>query len=214
MSVSILIPTFNRLKFNNIINLNISLQDYPLINEIIIADDGDERLYINSEHTILYYKVDRMSIGEKRNYLKSKATSKYIIHMDTDDFYNPSYISDSIFNLIVSKKSLSGSSDMIIYRDGKTYKQSCIYLNMLNEATLCYTKEYSNLNNFSTTNSGEGVTFCNSEDLIELDIEKIMICICHSGNTVNKKVWTIPQYEKEINIELYKNHLKLLKSMS
>tara|TARA_R110000868_G_scaffold167194_1_gene401480 strand:+ start:3010 stop:3657 length:648 start_codon:yes stop_codon:yes gene_type:complete len=215
MSVSILIPTFNRKKFSNIISLNIISQTYPLIKEIIIADDGDEkeRLNITCKYSILYYVVPRMSIGEKRNLLKNKASSEYIVHMDTDDFYNPDYISNSIYNLISNNKALSGSSNMIMYANNKTYKQQCIYLNLLNEATLCYTKEYSNFNNFASQNSSEGIIFCKCEHIVETEIEDIMICLCHSENTVNKNAWLVPDYEKPINMNIYKNHLNLLSNL-
>jgi len=216
MSVSILIPTFNRKKFNELISLNINSQTYPLIKEIIIADDGDseQRLNIKSNYTILYYVVDRMTIGEKRNFLKSKAISYYLIHMDTDDFYNPDYISNSIFNLIICNKNLTGSSDMIMYKNNNTYSQSCIYLDFLNEATMCYTKEYSNNHNFNEVNSNEGLSFCNIPDIIETPIENIMICICHANNTVDKTNWLTKQYEKEIDLTIYKNHLELLSTFN
>ena len=84
MSVSIIIPTYNRTKFSDLISLNIKKQDYPMIKEIIIADDGDdnERLNLDVSYTVLYYKVPRCSIGEKRNFLMEKATGKYIAFLD------------------------------------------------------------------------------------------------------------------------------------
>jgi len=211
MSVSILIPTYNRKQFNELINLNIKSQTYPLIKEVIIADDGDdhERIILDLPYTILYFKVERMSIGKKRNFLKSKASGDYLIHFDTDDFYNPDYISNSVFNLISSGKSLSGSSDMILYNFEKTYLQSCIYINYINEATMCYTKKYSENHFFKEENSGEGLNFCNIKYISLLDIYKIMICIIHKQNTINKNIWINEKYEKEIDLSIYKNHLNL-----
>lgn len=209
MSVSILIPTYNRKHFETLINLNIKLQTYPLIKEIIIADDGEETLNLDLPYTILYYKVVRMSIGEKRNFLKSKASGDYLIHMDTDDFYNPEYVSDSVFNLIQSGKSLSGSSDMLMYDGIRTYKQCCIFLNYLNEATLCYTKKYALEHDFSISMSSEGLSFCDVKHIVELDIHRIMICLCHSNNTVDKKPWTDDKYVFDLDLEKYKKHLDL-----
>jgi glycosyltransferase involved in cell wall biosynthesis len=209
MSVSILIPTYNRKHFEELINLNIKIQTYPLIKEIIIADDGEEQINFNIPYSVLYYKVDRMSIGEKRNFLKSKASGDYLIHFDTDDFYHKDYISNSVFNLIQSGKSLSGSSDMLMYDGKNTYKQHCIYLNFLNEATLCYTKEYSKNNDFKIGMSSEGLSFCKIKDISELDINHIMICLCHSSNTVDKKPWTGLKYLSKIDMDIYKKHLEL-----
>ena len=209
MSVSILIPTYNRKHFETLINLNIKIQTYPLIKEIIIADDGEDTLNLDLTYSILYYKVERMSIGEKRNFLKSKACGDYLIHMDTDDFYSPDYVSDSVFNLIQSGKSLSGSSDMLMYDGSRTYKQRCIFLNYLNEATLCYTKKYALEHDFSNSMSSEGISFCAIKHISELDINSIMICLCHSNNTVDKKPWTADKYVFDLNLEKYKKHLIL-----
>src|SRR6056300_1423032 len=46
MYVSILIPTFNRRRFSELITHNILNQTYPFVKEVIVADDGydDERL--------------------------------------------------------------------------------------------------------------------------------------------------------------------------
>ena len=209
MSISILIPTYNRKHFEALINLNIKLQTYPLIKEIIIADDGEETLNLDLPYSILYYKVDRMSIGEKRNFLKSKATSDYLIHFDTDDFYDPEYVSNSVFNLIQSGKSLSGSSDMLLYDGKSTFKQSCIYLNYLNEATMCYTKKYALEQDFSCSMSSEGISFCDIKHINELDINSIMVCLCHEKNTVDKSMWATDKYLCNLNLEKYKKHLDL-----
>ena len=214
MYVSIIIPTFNRTKFSDLISLNIKQQDYPFIKEIIIADDGDdnERLVLDVPYTVLYYKVPRCSIGEKRNFLTSKATGDYICNMDTDDFYNPSYISTSIFNLIKSGKKVSGSSDMLLLHDGKTYKQRCIYLDLLNEATLVFTKEYATTHKFSNAMSSEGKGFLTGSlaDIYETPIEDIMICLAHKNNTVNKLPWTDEKYLTNIDMTKYKDHIKIL----
>ena len=113
-SVDILIPTYNRKKFEKLITHNISIQSYPLIKNIIVADDSDIDLplYLPTKYNLNYYKVERMSIGAKRNFLLSKSTSRYVAFLDTDDFYNCNYISHSIHTLLMSGKSITGSSDM------------------------------------------------------------------------------------------------------
>jgi len=214
MYVSIIIPTFNRSQFKQLISLNINSQDYPFIKEIIIADDGDdlERLVLDVPYTVLYYKVSRVTIGEKRNFLMSKATGDYIACFDTDDIYNQSFLSTSIFNLIKSGKNVSGSSDMLLLHEGKTYKQHCIYMDLLNEATLVCRREYCLTHSFSNTMSSEGKRFLSGSlaDIYETKIEDIMVCVSHKGNTVNKSAWTEEKYLTKMDMTQYEKHLKIL----
>lgn len=213
MDCSIIIPTYNRKMFSDLISHNIITQDYPLIREIIIADDGDdaERLVLNVPYTVLYYKVARCSIGEKRNLLVSKCSGHYVACFDTDDFYHPRHLSTSIFNLMKNNKNVSGSSDMLLLSDGRTYKQRCIYLDYLNEATLVFTREYGEAHSFSNRSSSEGIGFLTSlGDIQETDIEKIMVCVAHNSNTVSKKAWTEEKYATDFNMDIYSDHMKLL----
>ena len=214
MHVSIIIPTFNRKSFSELISLNIKTQTYPFIKNIIIADDGadHERLVLDVPYTVLYYKVDRMSIGEKRNFLISKCDTEYVACMDTDDMYNPEYISQSIFNLIKFDKDVSGSADMNMYRDGKTYKQRCLYIDMINEATLVFKKAYADTHQFSFGNSSEGVGFLagNIGLIHETNIDDIMVCVAHQHNTVSKSAWTVDKYAEQLDMSKYSTHLKLL----
>ena len=214
MDVSIVIPTYNRKKFSDLISLNIRLQTYPFIKEIIIADDGEEseRLVLDVPYTILYYRVPRMTIGEKRNFLMEKATGHYIANFDTDDFYNPEYLSSSIFNLVKSGKTISGSSDMIIMGKGKTFKQRCIYMDLINEATIVCTKEYALSHKFSNSMSNEGLGFITGclNDIYETAIEDIMCCIAHNGNTVPKVEWLVEKYAMKIDMKMYNAHMRIL----
>ena len=213
MECSIVIPTYNRKRFSKLISFNIIKQTYPFIKEVLIADDGDDeqRLDLDIPITILYYKVPRMSIGDKRNFLMSKASGDFIAHFDTDDIYNPDYISTSIFNLIKSDKNISGSSDMNLYdlTTKKTYSQRCIYLHMLNEATLVYKKSFADTHRFSNSMSSEGIGFLNNSlnDIYETPISDIMVCICHESNTVSKSVWFKPEYESNVDMTKYTDYL-------
>lgn len=214
MYVSILIPTFNRHRFSELITHNILAQTYPFIKEVIIADDGynDERLNIKVPYSVMYYKVPRMNIGEKRNFLMSKATGDYLAHMDTDDMYSRDYLSSSIYNLIKTGKGLSGSSDMLMMdtATSNTYKQRCINIDMLNEATMCYTKSYAEKHKFSNKMSSEGISFCEIKEIVETPIEEIMVCLAHTENTVCKKQWVDDAYKSPIDMTWYKRHLEIL----
>ncbi len=219
MECSIVIPTYNRKKFSKLISLNIIKQTYPFIKEVIVADDGDhdERLVLNIPYSVLYYKVPRMSIGQKRNFLASKATTDFICHMDTDDIYSPDYLSRSIFNLIKNGKCVSGSSDMNMYNvvTKKTYNQKCIFLHMLNEATMVYRKSFADTHKFSNSMSSEGIGFLTNSlnDIYETPIDDIMICVCHDLNTVSKLQWCNPKYETAIDMTKYTDYLISLDSV-
>ena len=193
-SCSIIIPTFNRASFSQQISDNIKSQTYPFITEVLIGDDGSEPLDLVVPYPIRYFTLPRMSIGTKRNFLVSQATSEYVACMDTDDYYQPGFISKSIFNLIRTGKSVSGSADMIMAHGDKRYKTRCLYLDMLNEATLVFRRTFPG--RFADTSAGEGRSFLDGflEDIVETDIESLMICQVHAGNTVDKSGWLQEKY--------------------
>lgn len=214
-SVSIVIPTFNRKKFEKLIEYNINSQTYYNIQEIIILDDSDkdDSLSIKTMYPIRYLRVPRVSIGEKRNYGVKVANSKYIAFMDTDDFYNPNFISKSIFNLIKEDKTISGSADMIVYDKISYYKQSCMFLYLLNEATLVFKK--TDDINFNNSSSNEAVPWLikNMSNIFETSIDDIMCCLSHNENTISKTIWCTTTYEY-INLDTkYENHIKILSNI-
>ena len=106
MSVSIIVPTYNRRRFETLLEYNINSQTYYNIKEIIILDDSDidRPLCIRTLIPIRYYTVPRCTIGMKRNFGVKLAHGEYIAFMDDDDFYHPDYISHSIFVSIIFSK--------------------------------------------------------------------------------------------------------------
>lgn len=220
-SVSIIIPTYNRKKFEKLIEYNINIQDYPCIEGVYIADDSDtdEALHLNIPYNIHYYKTKRCTIGEKRHFLNNISKGKYIINFDTDDFYKKDYISTSIFTLIDEDKGCCGSADMIIYNNKDFYKQRCIFLYMLNEGTMCMTKEfYDKSTKYIPTNSNESMIFLkeNINDICETK-ESLMCCLGHDKNTIDKSVWykpeTLMRMDETCRNE-YKSHIELLSTLN
>jgi len=220
MFVTIVIPTYNRKKFENLISYNINTQNYPFIKEVIIADDGlpDQALDLKIKYNISYHTIPRCTIGTKRNYLNSMCTTQYIVCMDTDDFYSKNYISNSIYSLIKSGRNIAGSAEMIMYQisTGEYFYQRCLYLDMLNEATLVYTKKYADTHTFTNASSGEGISFLrgNTHEIIETDIRDVMCCITHAGNTVNKSAWLTSTYSMSIPPTCYDVHLNILSNIN
>ena len=214
-SVDILIPTYHRKKFEKLISLNINKQTYPLIKNVIIADDSQDNLHLDINYSVLNYKVERMSIGAKRNFLLSKSTSRYAVFMDTDDMYHPDYISHSIHTLLMSGKSITGTSDMLMYYQDQTYRLSCIFFHAINEATLVLDTHNVKLK-FKEQNSSEGLEPLKNHigDIVQSDINKVMCCLCHQENTISKKVWLEERYKTDFDMVEYDDHLKIISSLN
>ena len=215
MSVSIIVPTYNRKRFETLLEHNINSQTYYNIKEIIILDDSDidRPLCIRTLIPIRYYTVPRCTIGMKRNFGVKLAHGDYIAFMDTDDFYHPDYISHSIFEMEYHNKPIAGSADMYLYADDKWFKQRCLFLHMLNEATLVFKKSI--WTGFADTNSNEAVPFLekNLHNIIETKIENIMCCVAHDNNTISKKAWCSDTY-KAVPLSQYSKHIKILSSLN
>ena len=216
MSVSIIIPTYNRKKFETLLEYNINSQTYYNIKEIIILDDSDKDrpLCIRTLIPIRYYTVPRCTIGMKRNMGVKLAHGEYIAFMDDDDFYHPDYIAHSIFEMEYNNKSIAGSADMYMYnKEHKWFKQRCFFLHYLNEATMVFKK--SAWTGFGDTNSNEAVPFLekNIGNIVETKIENLMCCVAHDNNTISKRAWFSDIYKAE-PLPQYSKHIEILSSLN
>jgi glycosyltransferase involved in cell wall biosynthesis len=193
--VCILIPSFNRGKFSQLIEANIKAQTYPCIDCIIIADDSTDphqTIELDVPCEIVYLRVSRMTIGMKRNLLLKRAletTCEWFCFYDTDDIYFDSFISTSIFMMCANGRDVSGSSDMLLVRGDEVHSQSCLWFDHINEATLCCHRSYAETHFFGDVSSSEGLSFIEPSKLVEVPIERIMLCVVHDSNTVPKEVW-------------------------
>jgi len=173
-------------------------------------------LCIRTKYPIRYYRVPRCSIGNKRNALV-QLTNTYVAFMDTDDMYDKDYIGYSIFEMETNDKSIAGSADMIVVGYKGTlpifYKQRCMFLHMLNEATLVFKKSLNP--QFASSNSNEAVPFLQQHlgDIIETNIDRVMCCIAHDHNTIPKKQWIQDQY-KTNHLSQYNTHLQIISSIN
>ena len=215
MSVSIVIPTYNRKRFERLIEHNINSQDYFNILEIIILDDSDvdRPLCIRTLIPIRYYTLPRMTIGMKRNCGVKLAHGDYVAFIDTDDFYSPEYISYSIFEMETNNKTIAGSADMNVFDGKQFFKQSCFLITLLNEATMVFKK--SAWTGFANSNSNEAVPFLekNIKHIVETNIDRVMCCVCHTTNTIDKKPWCIDKYKRK-PMSQYSKHIQILSSIN
>lgn len=120
--VSICTPTFNRRPFIPTMFECFRNQTYPKDRiEWIIVDDGTDRIRDLVESSgisqIKYFEMPKkVSLGEKRNYMHSKATGTIIVYMDDDDYYPPERVSHAVEKLMENKNALcAGSSEIYIY---------------------------------------------------------------------------------------------------
>lgn len=95
MKVSVIVPTYERaIYFDRLYRCfhNQTYQD----KELLIFDDSPQRSSYfedKKQPSVKYfYSEQRLTIGEKRNYLIEQASGDIIVHFDDDDFYAPHYI--------------------------------------------------------------------------------------------------------------------------
>jgi len=223
--VIIIVPTYNRFKFFPILIHQFIYQTYPShLLEMIILDDSTEniietKLFIESldemtrERITYIYHFDRhLPIGEKRNLLNQYAIEKgaeYIVCFDDDDYYPPDRVAYSVQQLKETGFLICGSSILLIYYThlNEIYKTKSkvnkIFYGHAYNGTLTYSYKYAILNKYDPSKTfGEEQRFLKNfkVGLLQLEYDKIMLCIAHGTNTVDKN-------NKIINFE--KTNLKL-----
>jgi len=226
-NVSILMPTYNRNKFIELILHNILSQTYPKNKlEWIIIDDGEEKL-INDENKIRniifpiklkYIRINpknKLKIGEKRNYLVKYCSYDYCINMDDDDIYLNNYILKSILFLLAKKTDLVGSNQMIFYfpKHQAFTKISCRSKRQIHEATMCFKKNHwMKTKGFKNSNSSEGSKMIDryEENVYNINIDGLMYCLCHENNSYPKDSFL---HKKPVNLRLDYNRYKIIKKI-
>ena len=175
----------------------------------------------------LNYKYEpniRRTIGEKRNLLVKMATHKICAFMDSDDVYFETYLRYSVNALYQYKAGISSSNSMLFVYPRKDFEMSaisCDYKYQCHEACAVFKKKYFKaLGGFSKTSQGEGVKMFSGtkNQIINLDITKLMVCVCHQGeegNTIDKEQFS----EDNKNIAKFqdggwKNILKIILEIS
>jgi glycosyltransferase involved in cell wall biosynthesis len=120
--VSVCTPTFNRRPFVPIMFECFKNQTYPKDRmEWIIVDDGTDKIQdlVKSSGipNIKYFPLDqKMTLGQKRNYMHKQAKGSIIVYMDDDDYYPPERVEHAVEKLMANKEALcAGSSEMYIY---------------------------------------------------------------------------------------------------
>lgn len=191
--VSILTPTFNRRKFIPQYLRNIRRQDYKGRIEILIADDGEDKVedLIPKNSIFRYIKMpEKKPIGYKRNLLCSEAKGEILINMDDDDFYPTRRISHAIEKLNKKEAYIAGCSHNYLYDKNRGITQyGPISDYHATAGTFAFYSEYLDRNKFNdSAENGEEIGFTHhfTNPLIQLDSINTILIMCHSKNTHNK----------------------------
>jgi len=229
-NISIVTPIYNRNKFKNMIINNLLKLDYPLDKlEYIIDDDGDKELFINNNDEFnefkelispikfIYKKYDKKrTIGEKRNNLVKLSSYKLIANMDSDDIMLSEWLKHSLDIMKQGKYGLVGTNQMIFCFPHKNFYMTgiqCGTKRMVHEAGMLFTKKHFRATGgFLKNSAGEGTAMV--DGMIDKSVgltrtDKVIICICHSTNTVPKDRFLESQPLPDVTLSDYDKNLIL-----
>lgn len=212
--ITILLPVWKRSEFLPLFLMNLKSQDYPHEHLRVLIDDDtaflDERFIQDiDEVKKLLYPIQvkyitgkpRRSIGKKRNDLIKACETKTFMFFDSDDVYLPSAVSYSYSVLKQNKYGCVGSDKMIFCMCDKDFDIHAIDCGnnkrLIHEATIMATKKWWRAScKFTDGSRGEGANlFAGHESKVGItDVSKVMICVQHGENTVDKL-----QFAKEEN---------------
>ena len=200
--ITILVPTWNRSKFLPLFLMNIKAQKYPHNKlKLIIDDDGEDKFIKNIDevrkilHPIEVQYITnkpRRTIGQKRNDLMKECKTKIFCFLDDDDVYLPTYITHSYDTLKEKKVGCVGSDKMIFCMTDRNFDLHAIdcgdRISLIHEATLMMTKKWFRAScKFGNNSQGEGKNIFQGIGKVAItDIAKIMCCVQHGENTIDK----------------------------
>ncbi len=169
--ISIITCTNRKENIKNIFN-NYDRQKFKPKELIIILNkdniDLDKCKQISSKYNnVSIYKVDQLkSLGYCLNFAIKKSKYHIIAKFDDDDYYGPSYISNSIKAFKKTNAHVVGKASTLVY-----FKQNNVlairsphnenkYVKFVNGSTLLFNKDIFNSVRFKNTNIAEDVYFC------------------------------------------------------
>jgi len=168
--------------------------------EWIVFDDGQEEvqdLFEAARDRLPLLKFirseDKLTIGEKRNRLNEEARGDIIIALDDDDFYFPDRVSAAVAALNKNPKvDLAGSSEIYMFFSdtNEIYKVGPYFKNHATNGTMAWRKRYAMSRRYDETVAfAEEKSFLEgyTNPLVQLDPMKVMLVICHSDNTYDKR---------------------------
>jgi glycosyltransferase involved in cell wall biosynthesis len=202
--VSVCTPTFNRRPFFPTAFECFKNQDYPKDRmEWIIVDDGTDRIKdlvaASGISQIKYFELpNKVSLGEKRNIMHSKAKGSIIVYMDDDDYYPPDRVSHAVERLMENREALcAGSSEIYIYfkglgknGTGKMVQFGPYGPNHATAGTFAFKAELLKQTRYDDKAAvAEERAFLKDYTIpfVQLDPMKTILCFSHEHNTFDKR---------------------------
>ena len=193
--VSILVATRDRPKFIPQVLRNIANQTYPKGQiEVVIADDGQHPIghllpqggafiYIRYEHPI--------SLGQKRQELKERATGDIMVCMDDDDYYPPTRVAKAVEALRAYPHIGFAYSPTInlYYPHERAIYSSGPWTTNWPHATFAFTRKFADTHHYKKGDVyGEERHFTDFYRVphIRLEAKDTMLALCHNHNTIPK----------------------------
>lgn len=168
--VSIITPvTAARAQYEPGLNAMVAAQDYPHIEHIYIREEG-------------------LTIGAKRNLGCERAQGDIILHMDSDDWYSPGWVSSQVAALLQTGADIVGLKELYFYHE----QQHRAWIYKWDEArawvaggTMCYHKSFWQKHKFQDIQLGEDNYFVWTEGakVAANDYLEGFVARLHSGNS-------------------------------
>ena len=226
--ITILVPTWNRTKFLPLFLMNLKNQNYPHDKLKLIIDDDGENKFISDIQEVkrILYPIQvkyinnkpKRTIGKKRNDLIKECETKIFCFMDDDDVYLPTYISYSYETMKQKRAGCVGSDKMLFCMTQKNFDIHAINcgdnVKLIHEATIMMTKKWFRAScGFADGSQGEGKNlFFGMESKVAItDVSRIMCCLQHEENTVEKLQFA--KDENKLDIRLDDKLINLIKNI-
>jgi glycosyltransferase involved in cell wall biosynthesis len=197
--VSVCTPTYNRRPFLKYMFQCFLNQTYPRTRmEWIIVDDGTDRIKDVIDDIdipqIKYFEVkQKMTLGQKRNYMHSKCNGSIIVYMDDDDYYPPERVEHAVDMLTANPEALcAGSSEIYIYfkHISQMFQFGPYGPTHATAGTFAFKRELLNMTKYDESASlAEEKAFLKDYTIpfVQLDPFKTILVFSHIHNTFDKK---------------------------
>lgn len=200
-TVSILTPTYERIKFLPFLMRMIEAQNVDLgVVEWIVVDDSATPAHILFQSCALQQKLKALtyvhlphkkSIGCKRNIAKTIAEGKYMIHMDDDDYYAPNYVSLvlSMFESDEKPELIGATKIYLMYPNSlHLFRIGPVHARHTCGGAMSYTYNYAQKNHYNNEASkAEEAYFVNNNPVMQIhNMFNVNMVFVHDHNTVPK----------------------------